>query len=251
MIFLHGWHDSVNAADQLAREAVQNGFKVIAYDHRGHGNDSQRQQRGISTDLLRIDFRNFLSYVLEKYPQAEIAIAGHSMGGAILTSEHSFINTCTHQDGNKAVKSVSLFAPAVMSGIHKMISPFKLLYRNMHSDVQSAQQASNRFGGKGPSLISLLNFMRKAAYALSYLFMDVHSHHANWHIYSGKKDASVNYTEFESLMCATHQKKVSFFSRSDHALQFGRYSGTVIRTMLKDIEPCFNPLDNHGTHFAI
>ncbi|KTD52492.1 short chain dehydrogenase [Legionella quinlivanii] len=240
MVFLHGWHDSVNSADKLAREAVKNGFKVIAYDHRGHGNDAQRQKRNISTDLLRIDFRKFINHINIQNPNAELALVGHSMGGAILTVENAFINNLANENG-KAVKCVSLLAPAVMSGFHKMASPLKLFYRNMHPDVYSAQTTgpSPRFGGHGPSLFGLLNLMLKAARALKHLYQKDSSGHSHWHIYSGKKDASVNYSEFESLP-NSHHKPVRFFSRGDHALQFGHRSGTVIRALIKDTEKHFS-----------
>lgn len=231
MIFLHGWHDSVNSGDELAQEAVKRGFKVIAYDHRGHGKDAQRKERGITIDLLRIDFRKFLTDVKSKYPIAELALAGHSMGGGILAAENKFIKK------EKSIKSISLICPAVMSGLSKMISPIKILYRNMHPNVQAAQQGSHRFGGKGPTLFGLLNFMRKAARALASLFSEPENPEQTWRIYSGKKDASVNYREFVLL---SNQNNIKFFSRGDHALQFGRHAGAVNRKILDDIAVYFS-----------
>lgn len=230
LIFLHGWHDSVNSVTQLAQEAVKQGYAVIAYDHRGHGKDAQRQEKGISTDLLRVDFRKFLEKIQQEHPHAEIALAGHSMGGAILTMEHQFINR------NQAVKSVSLLAPAVLSSITNLISPTKLFCRNMHDDVKAAQTSSDRFGGKGPSLFSLLHLMWKAAKALKQIFSSAPEIQEKWKVYSGKKDASVNYVEFTSLP----ENRVKFFPRGDHALQFGHRSGTVNREIVKDMEACFN-----------
>jgi pimeloyl-ACP methyl ester carboxylesterase len=233
MIFLHGWHDSVNAASQLASEATKKGFKVIAYDHRGHGNDSKRKERGISTDLLRLDFRKFLTHIQNTHPNAELSLVGHSMGGAVLISENYFIN---HMEN---VKTVSLFAPAVMSSLSKLLSPFKLFYRNVHDEVQKAQKSSNRFGGNGPSLWGLLNFMRKAAAALAYLFeeADLTKTPVKWHLYSGKKDALVNCSEFEEISGLSEKRDLRFFPRHDHGLTIGRHAGSAIRTMLNDIEP--------------
>lgn len=226
IVFLHGWHDSLNAGDQLARQAVKQGFKVISYDQRGHGKDAEREKRGISTDLLRLDFRKFLEHVKETNSGADISLAGHSLGGAILTAESRFIQEA-------GVKNVSLIAPAIMSSIGKMISPAKILYRNMHKDVEQAQRGSNRFGGKGPTLFGLLNFMRKIAETLRNLFVRPETREGtHWRIYSGKKDQSVNYSEFEGF---TEQSRIKFFSRGDHALHFGHRYGTVVRQILKDI----------------
>ena len=225
LIYLHGWHDSVNSGDQLAREAVKQGYTVFAYDHRGHGKDSERQNRGISTDLLRLDFRQFLQHIQQRYPEADIALAGHSMGGALLTVENRFINRIP------SVKSVSLIAPAVMSGLDKLISPAKIFYRNMQREVQIAQTASDRFGGKGPWLFGLLNLMRKASRALNTLLFR-HDLHANWQVYAGERDISVNCSEFKAL---THSN-IQFFPRGDHALHFGRYAATANRKIVEDVE---------------
>ena len=234
MIFLHGWHDSLNSGDQLARLAIKSGFTVIAYDQRGHGNDAERDTNDITSDLLRIDFRKFITHVQKNNPDAEIALVAHSLGGAILTTENKFIND------NKSIKSVSLIAPAVMGSIAKMISPAKLFYRNMHDNVLSSQRASDRFGGKGFSLFALLNFIRKAALALKHLFASTTSDVSKWNIYSGKRDASVNYTEFEGLP----QQQIKFFSRADHALHFGHRAGTVNRQIINDIEHRFSAIEH-------
>lgn len=238
MIFLHGWHDSVDAGNELARQAIKEGYKVIAYDHRGHGKDDEREKKGISTDLLRLDFEKFLEKVKADHPDAEIALVGHSMGGAILTAANRKINS------DPQIKSVSLLAPAVMSSVGKLASPAKAVYRNMHKDVVTKQKATTRFGGNGPSLFGLLNFMRKAARALKAFFTSPDPMTAKWKIYSGKKDASVNYTEFEALQKekADSHVGIQFFRRGDHALQFGHRSGTVIRQVLKDTDEAMKPI---------
>lgn len=238
LLYLHGWHDSVNSGDRLAHEAVQRGFTVIACDHRGHGRDGERHAKHISTDLLRLDFRAFLQHVQTDYPDAEIALAGHSMGGAILTTESAFIRR------QAAVKSVSLIAPAVMSGLGNLISPAKIFYRNMHQDVQRAQQASDRFGGNGPSLLGLLNLMRQAAQALSRLFAGNirEPGAAQWKVYAGKKDISVNYREF--ITSPSVEANTTFFARADHALQFGHHAGSINRNILRDIEQVILPGQN-------
>ncbi|KTC98521.1 short chain dehydrogenase [Legionella geestiana] len=232
LIYVHGWHDSLNSAEPLAKEALKHGYTVIAYDNRGHGRDAERAVRGISTDKLRIDFRKFLKHVHEHYPEASIALAGHSMGGAILTTEKAFI------ERQEYVKSVSLIAPAVMSSFGRLISPVKIFYRNMHADVLNAQRASDRFGGSGPSLFGLLRLMREASRALLALFSGVSR--VSWKVYAGRKDISVNYREFEDLPEAQH---VRFFARADHAMHVGHHRGSINRNILADMNAAMQPAD--------
>ena len=240
MIFLHGWLGSVNSGDLLAAEAVQEGFQFIAYDHRCHGKDTQRNEGGINSDLLRIDFRVFLMQIKSQFPNASIALVGHSMGGAILTAEHEFINR------DDSVKSVSLIAPAVAKSWGTLLSPVKIFARNMHPEVKKAEQSSERHGGNGilTTLLGLINFMRQTASALSRLFNSTEKEDApQWNIYSGKKDLPVNCAEFESLP-VNENHRVTFFSRADHVIHYGRHCGSYIRQMLTDLRDCFED-DNH------
>lgn len=232
LIYLHGWHDSLNSAEPLAKEALKHGYTVIAYDHRGHGRDAERAARGIPTDKLRIDFRKFLAHVHALYPEARIALAGHSMGGAILTTEKAFI------ERQEYVKSVSLIAPAVMSSIGRLISPVKIFYRNMHADVLNAQRASDRFGGNGPSLPGLLRLMREASRALVALFTG--ASRISWRVYAGRKDISVNCSEFDHLQGASD---VRFFARADHAMHVGHHQGSINRKILADMNAAMQPAD--------
>ncbi len=236
MIFLHGWLGSVNSGDLLAVQAVNKGFRFIAYDHRHHGKDAERNKGGISPDLLRIDFRLFLKRMKSLYPDAQFALAGHSLGGAILTSEYELINN------DPAIKSVSLIAPAVSNSLANLLSPSKIFARNMHTEVQMAEQSTKRHGGNGifSTFIGLINFMFKVGRYLLRLFSKASekSDQSQWNIYSGKRDFAVNCAEFKSLSTRKN-RGVTFFPRADHVPHYGRHHGSYIRTILNDVTPCF------------
>ena len=59
-------------------------YRVIAYDHRGHGRSGVPKRRGYGLDFLAADLDAVLDATLE--PGGRAVIAGHSMGGIAITS---------------------------------------------------------------------------------------------------------------------------------------------------------------------
>ena len=59
-------------------------YRVIAYDHRGHGRSGVPKRRGYGLDFLAADLDAVLDATLE--PGERAVIAGHSMGGIAITS---------------------------------------------------------------------------------------------------------------------------------------------------------------------
>jgi pimeloyl-ACP methyl ester carboxylesterase len=70
------WANQVN---ELASD-----YKVIAYDHRGHGRSSAPKGRGYGLDFLSADLDAVLAATLKHGERA--VIAGHSMGGIAIQS---------------------------------------------------------------------------------------------------------------------------------------------------------------------
>lgn len=70
------WHEQIN---DLSRD-----FRVIAYDHRGHGRSGVPQQSAYSLDHLAADLDSVLAATLRRGERA--VIAGHSMGGIAISS---------------------------------------------------------------------------------------------------------------------------------------------------------------------
>lgn len=73
---LQVWHEQIN---DLSRD-----FRVIAYDHRGHGRSGVPQQSAYSLDHLAADLDSVLAATLRRGERA--VIAGHSMGGIAISS---------------------------------------------------------------------------------------------------------------------------------------------------------------------
>ncbi len=73
---LQVWHEQIN---DLARD-----FRVIAFDHRGHGRSGVPQASAYSLDHLAADLDAVLSATL--HPGERAVIAGHSMGGIAISA---------------------------------------------------------------------------------------------------------------------------------------------------------------------
>jgi pimeloyl-ACP methyl ester carboxylesterase len=70
------WHEQIN---DLARD-----FRVIAYDHRGHGRSGVPAASAYSLDHLAADLDAVLGAVLR--PGERAVVAGHSMGGIAISA---------------------------------------------------------------------------------------------------------------------------------------------------------------------
>ncbi len=73
---LRVWHEQIN---DLSRD-----FRVIAYDHRGHGRSGVPESKAYSLNHLAADLDAVLAATLRRGERA--VIAGHSMGGIAISS---------------------------------------------------------------------------------------------------------------------------------------------------------------------
>ncbi|MFK3984104.1 alpha/beta fold hydrolase [Micromonospora sp. NPDC050397] len=74
--FSHGWPLSADAWDGQLLFLVQNGFRVVAHDRRGHGRSSQ------SSDGNNMDgYADDLAAVIEALDLNDATLVGHSTGG--------------------------------------------------------------------------------------------------------------------------------------------------------------------------
>ncbi|MBM0231384.1 alpha/beta hydrolase [Micromonospora sp. STR1_7] len=74
--FSHGWPLSADAWDGQMLFLVQNGFRVVAHDRRGHGRSSQA--RG-GNDMN--GYADDLAAVIEAPDLRDVTLVGHSTGG--------------------------------------------------------------------------------------------------------------------------------------------------------------------------
>jgi pimeloyl-ACP methyl ester carboxylesterase len=83
IVLAHGITCAIRVwAHQIADLAKD--YRVIAFDHRGHGRSDVPKRGGYSLDLLAADLDAVLDAALE--PGERAVIAGHSMGGIAITS---------------------------------------------------------------------------------------------------------------------------------------------------------------------
>src|SRR6266498_4643750 len=102
--FSHGWPLSADAWDGQMLFLVQNGFRVVAHDRRGHGRSSQASS---NNDMN--GYADDLAAVIEALDLKDAVLVGHSTGGGEVTR---YIG----RHGSKRVAKVVLVAavPPIM-----------------------------------------------------------------------------------------------------------------------------------------
>jgi acylglycerol lipase len=82
VVIVHGWADHSGRYDHVAARLIDQGYAVYALDHHGHGrSDGARAQ--INLELAVRDLDQLVSIALERHPDTEVFLLGHSMGGAL------------------------------------------------------------------------------------------------------------------------------------------------------------------------
>ncbi|HEV2179348.1 MAG TPA: alpha/beta hydrolase [Gemmatimonadaceae bacterium] len=76
VVFSHGWPLNADAWDGQMLFLVQNGFRTIAHDRRGHGRSSQP-----STGNDMNGYADDLAAVIEELDLHDVTLVGHSTGG--------------------------------------------------------------------------------------------------------------------------------------------------------------------------
>ena len=83
LICLHGAGHSGLSFAPLA--LVNKNYRIIAFDFRGHGFNTQKPHNDLSEKTLINDTIEVLNHVHEKFPDENLILIGHSMGGSIAT----------------------------------------------------------------------------------------------------------------------------------------------------------------------
>jgi acylglycerol lipase len=117
IIGVHGMNDYANAFHLAGPYWARQGITTIAYDQRGFG---RSPQRGVwaGDDLMTEDLRTITAVVRQRYPHAIIALAGESLGGAVVIEAMA-------SDRPPAADRTVLLAPAVW-GWSNLPIPYKL-----------------------------------------------------------------------------------------------------------------------------
>jgi non-heme chloroperoxidase len=80
VVFSHGWPLDADAWDAQMLFLLQNGFRVIAHDRRGHGRSDQ-PSKGNDMDTYADD----LAELIEELDLRDVILVGHSTGGGEVT----------------------------------------------------------------------------------------------------------------------------------------------------------------------
>ena len=83
LVCLHGAGHSGLSFAPLA--LVNKNYRIISFDFRGHGFNTQTPSNDLSEKTLISDTIEVLNHVHEKYPDENLILIGHSMGGSIAT----------------------------------------------------------------------------------------------------------------------------------------------------------------------
>ena len=83
IICLHGAGHSGLSFAPLALKNTE--YRIISFDFRGHGYNTQSPYNDFSEKTLINDTIQVLNHVHEKYPEENLILLGHSMGGSIAT----------------------------------------------------------------------------------------------------------------------------------------------------------------------
>lgn len=100
---VHGFGEHSSRYEHVARFFTNNGYAVIAYDHRGHGRSGGKRGHFPSYDEFMNDVENLQKQAKSNFPQLPLFLYGHSMGGNVVA------NYAIKR--NPAVKGIILSSP--------------------------------------------------------------------------------------------------------------------------------------------
>ncbi|KAB7743575.1 alpha/beta fold hydrolase [Nostocoides sp. F2B08] len=85
VVLVHGFTVSSRAWVFQRRALTEAGYRVVSYDHRGHGRSGHSSMEGATIEQLARDLRLVLDEVVDQIaPGAPLVLVGHSMGGMTL-----------------------------------------------------------------------------------------------------------------------------------------------------------------------
>jgi pimeloyl-ACP methyl ester carboxylesterase len=129
VVLAHGWTESLQYWIYQIRALSERGFRVIAYDHRGHGDSEPAAGDDYSIERFGEDLEAVLSEVVPRGQRA--VVAGHSLGAMAIAAwaEHheverrvgaaALINTGV---GDLVAEHLVLPVPGVAQAINRTLS---------------------------------------------------------------------------------------------------------------------------------
>ena len=83
VIIVHGLGEHIGRHAQLAERLNAWGWRVVGYDHRGHGASAGARGRLARTDDLLVDLAQVIDAARAERTAEPLLLLGHSMGGAV------------------------------------------------------------------------------------------------------------------------------------------------------------------------
>nr|WP_242516623.1 alpha/beta hydrolase [Corynebacterium mendelii] len=83
VLICHGYGEHLGRFAHVAEFFRDQGAAVFAIDHRGHGRSAGEKVLVDDFDELVDDFRLLTGYARDKFPDLDVALVGHSMGGML------------------------------------------------------------------------------------------------------------------------------------------------------------------------
>ena len=83
IVLVHGLGEHVGRYVHVATFFNARGWRVVGYDHRGHGESDGPRGRIAATDDLLVDLAGAIDAVRHDHPQSPLVLLGHSLGGLV------------------------------------------------------------------------------------------------------------------------------------------------------------------------
>ena len=83
IVLVHGLGEHVGRYAHIAAFFNDRGWRVVGYDHRGHGRSDGARGRLAAVDDLLIDLARAIDAVRAEHPGGPLVLLGHSLGGLV------------------------------------------------------------------------------------------------------------------------------------------------------------------------
>ena len=83
IVLVHGLGEHVGRYPHVAACFNARGWRVVGYDHRGHGESEGARGRLAAADDLLVDLASVLDAVRAEHPAGPLVLLGHSLGGLV------------------------------------------------------------------------------------------------------------------------------------------------------------------------
>jgi len=83
IVIVHGLGEHVGRYAHVAAFFNARGWRVVGYDHRGHGRSDGARGRLAAVDDLLVDLARALDAVRAEHPAGPLVLLGHSLGGLV------------------------------------------------------------------------------------------------------------------------------------------------------------------------